>query len=122
MHKNHSLAKLSHKKNQNGKICTYSMLHRLLRSYIVGGACYYHIKNCTDQAVLLFDRWMEDETNLYVVKLAFLTRPIKTVFQFKLFIVIEKYKHSVRILMHKVKQANSFDRNKLNTCIAENAK
>lgn len=92
------------------------MLHRLLRSYIVGGACYYHIKNCTDQAVLLFDRWMEDETNLYVVKLASLT--IKRVFQFKLFIVIEKYKHSVRILMHKVKQANSFDRNKINTCIA----
>lgn len=52
-----------------GKIGFYgaqdeSMNNRLLRSYIVGGACYYHIKNCTDQAVLLFDRWMENETNL----------------------------------------------------------
>lgn len=52
-----------------GKIGFYgtqdeSMNNRLLRSYIVGGACYYHIQNCTDQAVSLFNRWMEDETNL----------------------------------------------------------
>ncbi|XP_048768229.2 aminopeptidase N-like [Ostrea edulis] len=52
-----------------GKIGFYgaedeSMNDRLLRSYIVGGACYYHNPNCTTQAVELFNRWLDDEAQL----------------------------------------------------------
>ncbi|XP_022293298.2 aminopeptidase N-like [Crassostrea virginica] len=41
-----------------------SMNNRLLRSYIVGGACYYYNKNCTEHAVGLFNDWLNDETQL----------------------------------------------------------
>lgn len=101
MYKNHTLAKLSHKKFKTTRDEIFNLLHRLLRSYIVGGACYYHIKSCTDQAVLLFDRWMEDETNLYVVKIAFLDETDQKSFQYKLVFVIEKYRHPLRILIFR---------------------
>ncbi|XP_061193634.1 aminopeptidase N-like [Saccostrea echinata] len=41
-----------------------TMNDRLLRSYIVGGACYYYNQNCTNQAVRLFNNWLDDETQL----------------------------------------------------------